>query len=63
MGKRIFTKWGREIDPEHVLEEYPIRDSEDRVQQGPGRPVAERNEYVGENSHESVFGRVFSECG
>lgn len=38
---------GRKIDPEHVLEEYPIRDSEDRVQQGPGRPVAERNEYVG----------------
>lgn len=47
MGNRIFTKWGREIDLEHVLEEYPIRDSEDRVQQGPGRPVAERNEYVG----------------
>ena len=21
MGNRIFTKWGREIDPEHVLEE------------------------------------------
>ena len=47
MGNRILQSGGREIDPEHVLEEYPIRDSEDQVQQGPGRPIAERNEYVG----------------
>ena len=38
-----------------MLEEYPIRDSEDRVQQGPGRPVTERNEYVGENRSMSQY--------
>ena len=23
MGKELYTRWGRTLDPEHVLEEYP----------------------------------------
>ena len=33
MEKRIVTKWGKAIDPEHVLEEYP-------------RPGMKRDSYV-----------------
>ena len=33
MGNSVLTKWGKEIDPEHVLEEYP-------------RPGMRRDSYV-----------------
>ena len=33
MGKTLLTKWGKKIDPEHVLEDYP-------------RPGMKRDSYI-----------------
>lgn len=46
--KQLYTKWGRELDREHVLEEYP-------------RPLMVRDSYINLNGEwEYAFTKAFS---
>ena len=38
MNRRLFTRWGQTLDPEHVLEEYP-------------RPGMKRDSYLNLNGY------------
>ena len=39
--KQLYTRWGKELDCEHVLQEYP-------------RPLLQRDSYINLNGYERV---------